>query len=389
MGVHEFYLEGNFFMINIRYNCFKNVQAHIISWGCFIGYELLILTLVSKSDFEFGIVMLHYSISIIFFYLISFKSFTWALKNKNSLFWKLPFAVLFQLSLYLSLHYLLDELLLEFCGGKISISHKFDIKYIISASYRCIYFMGFALAYYLLRNFLEVKKISELLEKQRLNDIIQQQQMEQEIVNAENAFLKAQINPHFLFNTLDFIYHEAHGSSPIAGEAIIDLSNMMRYAMDAGRNGGVEVLGKEIEQVESLIHLYQLRKRGKYCIEFQATAEVKDLYLIPLVLLTLVENVFKHGELLDEGNPASIRLWTENKCLHISTHNGVAASSFMKKSGHGLANTANRLHFAYGNAASLKSEQVNGNFQTEVSVPVDLLRRPAPPVLSSIKTDKE
>lgn len=376
-------------MIYLIYNWIKSVQVHIISWVSFIGYELLILALVSKTDFEIGVVMLHYSISIIFFYLISFKSFAWALKNKNSLFWKLPFAVLFQLFLYLFAHYLLDEFILEFWKGKISISHKFDFRYIITAAYRCIYFMGFALAYYLLRNFLEIKKKSELLEKQRLNDIIQQQRMEQELVNAENAFLKAQINPHFLFNTLDFIYHQVHDSSPEAGEAIIDLSNMMRFAMDAGKNGGVEVLGKEIEQVETLIHLYQLRKRGKYCIEFKATDEVRELYLIPLVLLTLVENVFKHGELLDQGNPASIRLWVADGQLYICTNNGIVASNYTTKSGHGLANTANRLHFAYGEAASLKSQQVNGNFQVELSVPVDLLQRPAPPVPSSIKIDRE
>lgn len=362
----------------------KNI-IHVLIWGVFLSYELTISKLALGTKISI-IVLVHYFITIMIFYLFGNKLFHVFRFNSRLMVFNFPLLTLAFVGVYISLHYLIDFLyytLIELY------QFQFNSAYFLKQVYRGIYFMGFAIGYYFLKTYLSEKKRSEILEKQRLNDIIQQQRMEQELVNAENAFLKAQINPHFLFNTLDFIYHEVHGSSPIAGEAIIDLSNMMRYAMDAGRNGGVEVLGKEIEQVESLIHLYQLRKRGKYCIEFQATAEVKDLYLIPLVLLTLVENVFKHGELLDEGNPASVLLWTENECLHISTHNGVAASSFMKKSGHGLANTANRLHFAYGNAASLKSEQVNGNFQTEVSVPVDLLRRPAPPVLSSIKTDKE
>lgn len=360
---------------------------HLIVWGIFIGYETLSARIAFGINLSFfGI--LHYLLTICLFYLLSIIGLPWSSRNTLSGL-RYFLCVFLYLIIYIIAHFLLDNLFTIIDLSDFKPFQKFDLMYITSQFFRAIYFLGFALSYYLLRNFLEEKKKSELLEKQRLNDIIQQQRMEQEIVNAENAFLKAQINPHFLFNTLDFIYHQVHGSSPIAGEAIVDLSNMMRYAIEAGRNGGVEVLGKEIEQVDSLIHLYQLRKRGKYCIEFLATDEVKELYLIPLVLLTLVENVFKHGELLDEGNPASIRLWTENECLHISTHNGVATSSFMKKSGHGLANTANRLHFAYGEAASLKSKQVNGNFQTEVSVPVDLLRRPAPPVLSSIKTDKE
>jgi sensor histidine kinase YesM len=373
-------------VLNVVFDFLRKRVSHFIVWIIFIGYEAIVAKVVYNADFRF-ISIGHYLITVALFYV--FAIYAMPFSSRIHGIFVLLICIAIYLGLYILLHFGFDNLLIFFRISDLTNFQALDLRYAISQFFRAIYFMGFSTAYYYLNTFNKEKKKSELLEKQRLNDIIQQQRMEQELVNAENAFLKAQINPHFLFNTLDFIYHEVHGSSPIAGEAIIDLSNMMRYAIEAGENAGVEVLGKEIEQVESLIHLYQLRKRGKYCIEFQASDEVKELYLIPLVLLTLVENVFKHGELLDEGNPASILLWTENECLHISTHNGVAASSFMKKSGYGLANTANRLNFAYGNAASLKSEQVNGNFQTEVSVPVDLLRRPAPPVLSSIKTDIE
>ncbi len=369
------------------FKLFKKNLYHFIAWCSLLIYESIAAKIIGGINLSF-VSLIHYTFTISLFYVFSLVILPWS-RLSNFIAIRVVISIAIYLTCYILGHFAIDNISILLGVTVKKTVFKLNLIYITDQFFRAIYFMGFSTAYYYLNTFNKEKKKSELLEKQRLNDIIQQQRMEQELVNAENAFLKAQINPHFLFNTLDFIYHEVHGSSPMAGEAIIDLSNMMRYAMDAGRNGGVEVLGKEIEQVESLIHLYQLRKRGKYCIEFQATAEVKDLYLIPLVLLTLVENVFKHGEFLDEGNPASIRLWTENECLHISTHNGVATSSFMKKSGHGLANTANRLHFAYGNAASLKSEQVNGNFQTEVSVPVDLLRRPAPPVLSSIKTDKE
>lgn len=365
----------------------KRVMVHLISWVVFILYETIAAKIVVGVSMNI-VAFAHYLFTIALFYLFA----NYVLPYTNRSRFKILngiFGVAVYLSFFIFGHFFIDNAFIYFMISEIKEQLGLNLKYFTGNLFRAIYFMGFSTAYYYLNTFNSEKKKSELLEKQRLNDIIQQQRTAQELVIAENAFLKAQINPHFLFNTLDFIYHQVQDSSPEAGEAIIDLSNMMRYAMDAGRNGGVEVLGKEIEQVESLIHLYKLRKRGKYCMEFQASDEVKELYLIPLVLLTLVENVFKHGELLDKRNPASIRLWTENECLHISTHNRVAVLSFTKKSGHGLANTANRLHFAYGKAASLKSEQVNGNFQTEVSVPVDLLRRPAPPVLSSIKTDKE
>lgn len=361
-------------------------RNHIVIWIAFISYEAISAKIMFGIDFDINGYS-HYLLTITLFYLLSLLAFPWSTRE-NKLF-RVLICIFFYLIIYVLGHFMIDIGFDIMNSSKSIVKSKLDLKYIISHTFRAIYFMGFSTAYYYLNTYNSEKKKSELLEKQRLNDIIQQQMMEQELVNAENAFLKAQINPHFLFNTLDFIYHQVHDSSPEAGEAIIDLSNMMRYAMDAGRNGGVEVLGKEIEQVETLIHLYQIRKRGKYCIEFHATDEVKELYLIPLVLLTLVENVFKHGELLDEENPASIRLWEADGQLHICTNNGIAASNYTIKSGHGLVNTANRLHFAYGEHATLKSEQVNGDFQVELSVPVDLLQRPAPPVPSSIKIDRE
>lgn len=366
---------------------YKRNLFHILAWALFIAYEALSTKVLIGANLN-AIGLINYLITITLFYLFATQVLPWSIKTKFA-FLRLLLCVPVSILLYISAHFSIDYFII-ILGLKSSLEWpRLDLTYIISHTFRAIYFMGFSTAYYYLNTYNSEKKKSELLEKQRLNDIIQQQRMEQELVNAENAFLKAQINPHFLFNTLDFIYHQVHDSSPEAGEAVIDLSNMMRYAMDAGKNAGVEVLGKEIEQVETLINLYQLRKRGKYCIEFQATDEVRELYLIPLVLLTLVENVFKHGELLEEENPASIRLWVAEEQLHICTNNGIAASNYTIKSGHGLVNTANRLHFAYGEHATLKSEQVNGNFLVQLSVPVDLLQRPAPPVPSSIKIDRE
>ena len=351
-------------------------------------YELTISKIVLNTNFNI-VSLFHYLDTIVIFYIYSEVALKWVFSVTNNRIYAIIFICFSYLCAFVCSHLIVDNIFIRLNLSPIKSYLLLNREYMLYQVYRGIYFMGFATGYYFLKTYVNEKKKSELLEKQRLNDIIQQQQMEQELVNAENAFLKAQINPHFLFNTLDFIYHQVHDSSPEAGEAIIDLSNMMRYSMDAGRNGGVEVLGKELEQVETLIHLYQLRKRGKYCIEFHATDEVKELYLIPLVLLTLVENVFKHGELLDEENPASIRLWVAEGQLHICTNNGLLASNYTVKSGHGLVNTANRLHFAYGEQAILKSEQMNGNFLVQLSVPVDLLRRPAPLGLSSIKTDKE
>jgi LytS/YehU family sensor histidine kinase len=207
--------------------------------------------------------------------------------------------------------------------------------------------MCFATSYYFLLNFLEERKKIEDLEKQRLNNIIQ-------IAKSENAFLKAQIQPHLLFNTLDFIYQNAKDSSPVAAEAIHSLAEMMRYSVDSNKDKEFILLDEEINQVENLINLHQLRKDHHIQLRFWYDDEIRNVKIIPLVLTTLVENMFKHGELLLASHPAEVSLRMEDDQLIIETSNLIKAVKDNSGLSSGMENIKKRLDYTYGKHAEFK-----------------------------------
>jgi LytS/YehU family sensor histidine kinase len=304
-------------------------------------------------------------ISISYFYFFSEVGLKFVFKASKHYLFFLPLVLIFLFG-YVVSHFLNDNFFVLIGYSSSKLFFVLDKQFVVGQIYRAIYFMGFSTGYYFLKTYLNQKRENEILEKQRLEGIIAQQKAERDLAAAENAFLKAQINPHFLFNTLDFVYHKVEESSPEAGEAIIDLSNMMRYAMsDAKKN---MTLGEEIEQVESLIHLYQLRKNNAYCIEFTYAPEVQSIPFIPLILLTLVENVFKHGDLLDPQHPAKISLSVANKNLLIRTQNKINRFATSTSNKLGLQNIENRLRQAYGDHFSFSQEVQEDLYVVEVRV---------------------
>ncbi|KQC00586.1 histidine kinase [Pedobacter sp. Hv1] len=239
----------------------KRNKYDLIAWLGFVFYETILVGLLFNQFVNFFIYFAHYAVIIVFFYIHANYTLPYTLKNKTRAIFLLPAIIIVQITLYILAHRLVDIILFALEIIKPDAYNKFGSDYILRNIYRGLYFLGFSTGYYYLRNYFKERKKTEELEKQRLNDVILQQQTEQALAKAHNAFLKAQINPHFLFNTLDFVYHHVNEHSPMAGETIISLAQMMRYAIDADKMGEFVELGDEIVQVENLIYLYQIRKK--------------------------------------------------------------------------------------------------------------------------------
>ena len=118
-------------------------------------------------------------------------------------------------------------------------------------------------------------------------------ELENEKLTAELTFLKAQINPHFLFNTLNNLYYLAFTNSPNNTEVIAKLSHMMRYMIYDSNHEKV-FLSKEIEYIESYISLEKLRLNNQIPINFVVEGNVNPVKIVPLILITFLENAFKH-----------------------------------------------------------------------------------------------
>lgn len=352
-------------------------KLHLLIWTLFIFYETVVIGLVF-SIFGHPLTYLTHYIAIFFlFYLHAELFLPWSLKERRAAFWKLPLILILEITGYILVSFLIDKLLIG--GGVMPSSKNFELSYLYSLRilYRGVYFLGFSTGYYFLVTYNKEKKKTNELEKQHLRDIIHRQKAEQELTKAQNAFLKAQINPHLLFNTLDFIYHNIDASSSVAADAIIVLSDMMRYAVDSDRMGDFIRLGDEIEQAENLIHLSQMRKNNALGFALKYEQEVLQITLIPLVLLTLVENVLKHGNLNEPGHEAVIHLYIKNNIFHIVTNNLINYQ--VLKPGHhsGLTNIEKRLKYAYGEEVQFVYHTDNArHFISYISIPVERLTAP-------------
>ena len=330
-------------MKEIIKNWINKYRLHILIWIVFIIYESISIGLVYHVYGNPITYLAHYIIIIFLFYLHAHVAIPWAIKSKKHVIWRLPAILLFEIGIFLLISFYADQLLIQnhilTTTKPLTLNYQYNLKTL----FRELYIIGYATGYYYLITYTIERRKTNELEKQRLNDIIYRQKSEQELTKAQNAFLKAQINPHFLFNTLDFVYHSIVELSPKAADAIITLAEMMRYAIDSDKMGDYIPLSDEIDQVENLLYLNQVRKKNKLLFKLQYDEDVRQLYLIPLVLLTVVENIFKHGNLNEKGHDALVGIYIRDKIFIIETDNLINNQVRPGGNHKGLSNTETKV----------------------------------------------
>ncbi|MGN6177669.1 MAG: sensor histidine kinase [Mucilaginibacter sp.] len=358
---------------------FDNYRIHFLVWALFILYECTVVRVFTGENGAIAAYIVHYAVIIVYFYLYGLLGLPWALRIKRQTVWRLPVIVALEIVAFVLTYYVCDIILTHFKVKLLSGLPILNYKYCVNNTYRAIYFFAFATAYYYLKTYLGERGRVEALEREKLNEVIKRQKIEQELIRAQNAFLKAQINPHFLFNTLDFIYHNVSELSPKAADAIITLSEMMRYAIDADKMGEFICIGDELEQVQNLQYLNHLRKNDDISLKVIYSDEVRNISFIPLVLLTLTENIFKHGN-LQNGQEALMELYIEDGLFVIKTDN-ISNRHKQNTSHHtGLVNIEQRLKYAYGDEVYFDHHQdADGHFRLTIKVPAVLLKDAAAP----------
>lgn len=357
-------------MKEIISNWLFKYRIHLLVWTFFILYETIIVGIIFNIYGNPITYFAHYTVTIVCFYLNSNIGLPWALSRKETIWWRLSVELVIYLTTYILLHYLTDLLLIYTNIIKHTGAYRLDFQFILRNLYRAIYFSGFSTGYYFLKTYLKEKSRQEEFKEQHFRDVITQRETENKLEEAKNSFLKAQINPHFLFNTLDFIYHNINYHSNHAAEAIIILSKMMRYAVDSDKTGNSITLDDELEQVENLLQLYQLRKTETLGIQLECAPEVRNMRIIPLVLLTLAENIFKHGDLSKNEQDAFINIYIEKNFFHIETKNLINKIADNSGTQNGLKNIEKRLHYAYGDSVIFcYYTDPQDNFIVNVAIP--------------------
>ena len=199
-----------------------------------------------------------------------------------------------------------------------------------------------------------------------------ERKIETERTKAELKYLKQQINPHFLFNTLNNIYYVVRKESPAGAELIERLSTMMRYFMNDQQDEFIP-LTEEIKLLQGYITLETMRLHFEMPVKLQVTGHTKGIQIPPFLILPLVENIFKHG--VDQTGThykASIDITITADALVIKTFNDVAENTDTKtSSGTGLKNLIKRLSLYYGDKFSIL-QQLHPSKQYEVLLKIPL-----------------
>ena len=184
-------------------------------------------------------------------------------------------------------------------------------------------------------------------------------EMENEKLTSELAFLKSQVNPHFLFNILNNICSLARKKSDDTENAIIKLSHIMRYMLDESKNEKVS-LEKEIGYLENYIELQRMRISEKVDIRFTVEGKPEPLMIEPLLLIPFVENAFKHGISYLEDCRIDISLKIEPGQLIFNVQNFIVRKKddeSLEESGIGLKNVMRRLDLLYPGKHSLQIDE--------------------------------
>ncbi|RBL91957.1 hypothetical protein DF182_04990 [Chitinophaga flava] len=186
----------------------------------------------------------------------------------------------------------------------------------------------------------------------------------------ELNLLKSQVQPHFLFNTLNNIYYEAFREAPRTALLIERLSEIMRYFVDESPKDKVK-LSTEINFLENYIALEKIRIRHEIGLNFIKDAS-DDCQLPPMLLMTFVENIFKHGiDKTSTRNDIEISLVRQHNRLVFSTCNEIPRQPVSSSGrGSGIENLRKRLVLLYGDNFELKTEKSNNHFIASLTVPL-------------------
>jgi len=195
-------------------------------------------------------------------------------------------------------------------------------------------------------------------------------QAEADKANAELSFLKAQINPHFLFNTLNNIYSLAITKNEHTAESILKLSNIMRYVTDDVTEDYVS-LESEIDCLRDYIDLQKLRLGKKMTVEFLVEGNPVGKRIAPLILMNFIENVFKYGISSHEPSTIQIRLSVQDNNISFFCRNKLFYTKpSTSRVGIGIQNTRQRLQRLYPDRHFLNINKENDFYTVQLTLQV-------------------
>lgn len=324
----------------ISFGKLKSIKFHVLFWLALIFYEIPLAGFLTGRWGSFWDYFLHYVLNICLFYFHSIYSLNRFRSGLvTNIFW-----VITEAMTYFLINILLIILFVPL-GLKLAYD-KIDHVLILASAYRFVFILLLSTAYwYMLQRIQSVKKIHEQ-KTQIFKTKLKNKKLKTAMLEEQLSKHKASIVPHFLFNTLHILFHQLRKEKPQEAGYLLSLSEMMQYNLSPLDQQYKIPLSLELAYLKNYVALRQLERSYSLKLTVNVSEELADeLQIIPLVMATLVENVFHHGDLYHPSYPScfSVRL-SENK-LRIRIKNRVKSVA-TEKNGIGMANMQTRLaHF--------------------------------------------
>ena len=191
-------------------------------------------------------------------------------------------------------------------------------------------------------------------------------EIEKEKFSAELGLLKAQINPHFFFNTLNSLYALNLKGSEQSSKMVLGLSDLMHYMLYEANENTVS-LKKEIKYLENYIAIEQMRFADRLELTFQYSGDIEGKEIAPLILLPFIENAFKHG-IEDNSGWITINLKVTGNKLFLKVENSYLKTEKQKGKGLGLKNVKRRLELTYPGKHELRIDEDKETFEIDLKL---------------------
>lgn len=324
---------------------------HVLFWILTIGFHAYTrLYLIEKADilqFLFEILIRNALLAAVIYFnlwvvvprIARGRIFVWICASAGSL---ISYAVLKTLhDVYLYEHVLGDTRRVVFLPNTF---YNFSIV---------LFYLSFAAAIYLSKQW--------YVQRETLR------QVQLEKLNTELEYLKAQMNPHFLFNSINTIFFQINKDNTEARETLGKFSDMLRYQLYECSSAEIAI-EKELGYLKNYVELQKLRRNANDVVEFSVNEELKDFLFPPMLLIPFIENAFKHvSNFTDKPNEVTIRLEKHGREVRLRVVNTTDHSK-KENGGIGMKNVTRRLELLFPNRHTLDIQPVPGKFIVTLTI---------------------
>ena len=327
----------------------KFLYYHILGWSFYFLTKVTDVILVTPIVW----VRVYWSFTYLLTVMVTFYYFYHVVGSKDFNIKKIP-AILFGFILFIGTRAFLEEWLTESLFG---FSNYYDhlswLYYIRDNIARVLLpLMAGVLAHSLVhRNRVESE-----------NRLLQTAKYE-----AELSMLRSQLNPHFLFNTMSFLYAESSKYNESLADDILSLSEVLRYSL---RNSLTDqaTLMEEVDVIRHYISIFKGRYKDSFHVNFSHTIDDPDVLIEPFLLLPFVENAIKHGNFRDDKNPIRININHQNGVMEFYCSNKIKEKEKDNQGGIGIENMKKRLLFLYPKKHDLRLLKEGENYIVKLKV---------------------